>query len=312
MIFGPIGILMTGINGEKWFQVTDAAFTVLAGKAAMSKLEREYEQALHYMQVANRKYANLAFIIDTQQDRPDFHILRGGARIGLDVTDFSFRDRRSAAVRFRAVREGLISAYDRGLLRGCRGTGISFSFPDTKVGSDRRLAAEIPELVEMLNTIEVTEAHHAQFGKDWVRGVGPGPYPMGLEGSTKSGFIKWVVTGTFTGDANLAGADSFLTHCGFAVEHIYRQTVGLPQVKAELDRIVSKHDKADDQGIDELLIVAGGPDELGNSIPGDVSLVRWFITEGGKIAAPVRIKRIVLDCWGTDCLDVLYDQAASA
>ena len=311
MIFGPVGILMTGVNGEKSFQVSDAAFTVLPGRGAMTKQEREHEQALHYMQVADRKYADLAFSIEGQQDRPDFYIARAGTRIGLDVTDFSFPERRSAAARFRTVRAGLIAAYDRGLLRGCRGIGISLSFPDTKVGSDKRLAVEIPQLADMLDTIVVTEAHHGQFGKDWVDAAGPGPYPMGLEGSTKSGFIKWTVTGIFTGDPNVPGADSFLTHCGFAIEHIYRQTVGLPQVKAELDRVVSKHDKTDDQGIDELLIVAGGPDENGNSIPGDVSMVSWFLSEGGEIAAPTRIKRVVLDCWGTDRLDVLYDQTTS-
>lgn len=308
------GIIAQPCEGEATYMANDVVFQALQITEPMSKRQIEYQQVLHYQDVAARAFPSLSFDIDVEaltrpaNESPDFYIRRDGLLIGLDATEFSFATRRGTASRFNVIRQSLRDAFSRGRLKGCAGTSISLELANREVDGERALAKHVAELIESMDMLRVTPEVAAQFKEFEVDAIGLGPYPIGESGSIANGSIKWTVQSVFDGPLDLAGMDVFARECGFFVEHYYRQTVTLSEVKAELDRIISSHDKSDTQRIDELLIVSSGPDKFGNAVGGDTAAVLWFLRGGGEINAPTRLKRVVLDAWGANKIVVLYER----
>ena len=105
--------------------------------------------------------------------------------------------------------------------------------------------------------------------------------------------------------------NSFARECGFNVEHQYLETVTAAEVKCRIEEIIAKHDKCD-QGIDELIIVAGGPDRNGDTTADEGMLADTFaVTWKGVVERPKNIGRVVMDNWGSNQLHVLFAKEAS-
>ena len=136
-------------------------------------------------------------------------------------------------------------------------------------------------------------------------GVGPQPFPIGESGSSADGSISWCVVG------NMIAQNSFSRECGFNVEHQYLETVTAAEVKCRIEEIIVKHDKRD-QGIDELVIVAGGLDRNGDTTADEAMLADTFAVKWkGVVEKPKNMGRVVMDNWGSNQLHVLFAEEAT-
>lgn len=301
------GILWTSTTGEENLQVSDNTISLLQVDREMTKEELERVQIEHYRDSVRRLKPELAFEIESQSDKPDFRIRRGTKSLGLDVAALAFTKRRKAVAQFRKVRDELRAAYLNGQLRSCRGLEILLRFSKEQVvPCPNRISAAISQLIAALETFKIDEQVWSQLdGSKLVMGLEPEPFPMGESGSSADGSISWYVVG------DMHAQNSFARECGFNVEHQYLETVTAANVKSRIEEIVAKHDKSD-QGIDELVIVAAGPDRYGDTTADEAMLADTFaVTWKGIVENPKNIGRVVMDNWGSNQLHVLFVKEAT-
>jgi hypothetical protein len=87
------------------------------------------------------------------------------------------------------------------------------------------------------------------------------------------------------------------TLAGFDIALAYTTLITADEAWREVQRLVDEHDK---QGVDVLLVTAGGPDSHGNVFPAEELLVNFVLAHPiGLAHAPQHIKSIVLHSWGT-------------
>ena len=302
-------------DGSIRTQAGDTVYTVVTTSRPLTKTEVERAEVEHYREVARRRYPRLAFEIEKDaserpsNESPDFFVIRNGRRIGLDVTDYAFSDRRSADARFDKVKQTLAAAYRKGHFRLGERMHIGLRFTNREI-DPRELGQDLDDLIEQLDRIVITPGIEAFLMQGDV--MSPARYPLNQSGNTSTGAIEWWVQSIIPQTGFIPGpqSDWFHQECRFQIEHQYADEKKPSDIADELNRIVAKHDKAKppEQHIDELLIVAGGPDRLGRGLPGEAARVSRFVQTGGKIATPQRLTRIVLDCWGSDQLIVLFER----
>jgi hypothetical protein len=312
--FNIIGTLLDGATATT---ASDTVYTVIQTDCDLAKSQVERAEVEHYHQLAGRKHPDLAFEIEEETTlrpsnaSPDFFINRKGRRLGLDVTDYAFSDRRAADARFEKVKESLASAYRSGRFRMGERMNIWIRFGKRDIDL-KQIKPDLPELIDQLDRIVITPSIEAWANQSDIRG--PAPYPLNQGGTTSSGAIEWGVESIIPLGGFMFGpqSDGFYRECKFQIKHLFVDAKSPSEIAGELDRIVAKHDKQKppNQHIDELLIVAGGPDHKGRCLPGEAARARSFVDGGGTIAAPARLTRVVLDCWGADSLIVLFDREA--
>jgi hypothetical protein len=291
-------ILMTTVDGNEHFQISDSTCTVYDFEGELNKQQLELVQLKHYQEKVKKIRPEFNFEIESQADRPDFKVCQNNKIHGVDVTEFAFTKRRSAFAQFREVKELLRKAYREGELRSCRGLQINLSFPARDKLRTNQLGNAVKQLVSALNTYYFD----GNVPDDWVNTPGPGPFPLGESGISDDALVSWYVVG------NLPAGNSFYKECNFNVEHQYAENVDKNDVRAQLEKIINKHDKPD-QNIDELVIVASGPDKYGEAIIDESAICNVFINRWkGSISEPKNIKRIVIDSWNSNDIYVLYDR----
>ncbi|CAD6529152.1 hypothetical protein LMG27952_02267 [Paraburkholderia hiiakae] len=294
---------MTSNEGVQTLQMTDVTLKLLSPEEPLTKTELELIQLKRYQELAGTSAKDMAFILLEQGDRPDFWIERNGQKLGLDVAAFAFDKRRQAIAQFRLIKGRLRREYRAGRLRQCVGLNIVLQFSTAFIPRPENIDPAISELVEMFEGLEPDhEAWATLDGEKWVMGEVPDPFPMGEKGVTSDGSIEWYVAGPSMHN------NRFVLECGFNVEHQYLATAGGADVKQRLDKIIAKHDKAD-QRIDELVIIAGGPDNDGEAVFDESMLASFFVTQWqGQVETPNHAKRVVLLNWQANTLHVLYER----
>ena len=296
------GLLMRSANGAEWLQVSDATVSVLLPSAPLSKRDLELIQVKCYQALAKSKKVDLSFDILEHLDKPDFWIGRNGQKVGLDVAAFAFTERREAAAQFRLIKNRLRDAYRAGRLRQCQSINVNLAFKTDFIPHPEKIERAIAELTDILEGLQPDPQLWSTLdGSKWVLGKTPNPFPMGESGRTSDGNIEWYVTG------NTLPNNSFSIECGFNLEHQYMGTATSMDVKQRLDEIIAQHDKPNQQ-IDELVIIAGGPDKNGDAVFDEALIASVFVEHWkGKIQPPKNARRVVLLNWGANTLHVLHE-----
>jgi hypothetical protein len=294
------GVIAQHDDGTESLQVSDATIKLLDMTGQISKEELELVQIQRYQSICEALSSPYSFRIIKQRDRPDFFVERGGKEMGIDVAAFAFNERRRSAAQFWDIKNALRDAYRAGRLRKCRGVEIVLAFAD-RIPTAANARIPIAELVDAFETLEVDwEARAKLDGPAWVMGKVENPFPIGQSGSTSDGSIRWYVSGL--GSAK----NVFSTECGFNIELQYLATATKNEVKDVLDGIVAKHDKPG-QNIDELVIVAGGPDRFGEGTIDESMLATFFVEHWrGEINNPANVKEVILMNWARGTITALY------
>lgn len=299
MLLGPT--ILYKMNGEPKAQVGDRMVQVLPLEAPLTKQGVERAQADHFQrQVAG--HSEWSFEIEHARDRPDFWIRRGDHRLGLDVAAFAGTERRRAADQFRKLKLILMAAYRRGRLRQCEGIEVQLFFSTERLLRPEQFERSSVRLIESLERYRVDHAAWARTnGSEFVAG-GPKPFPMGESGSSHDGSMNWHVSGL------TQGYSVFFNTCGFNIEHQYTEIARPDIVRANVDRIIAAHDVAG-QMIDELVLVAAGPDVFGEAMSGESVIPNLFFDQWqGSISPPSNLTRIFVDNWLLGGPRLLFDR----
>lgn len=294
-------------KNEEYIQVGEDFISLITPLRTLEKKQLEKIQMEKYQQIAFDKFPEHLCKILVDRDRPDFFVERDGVQIGVDVAAFSWTDSRRNSSKFRAVREYLRAAHSAGRLTQCAGLRFMISlnskkFPDVK--DNQSFQSSLDEMIAAFETytIDVDAWNNTDVGACFAAG-GDFPFPMRESGASTCGVLEWYVSGT--GPI----VSSFGRQCSFEIFHQATMAVTVADIKDRLDEIVGKHDRKPDQQIDEMVIVAGGPDNEGDALAEEESIASFFVQNGGEIAAPRLIKKVVLVQWSNAKIDVLYDGA---
>ncbi len=309
MMTMPGVILMKSISGDWSAQVSDETHPLIETTRQMSKPMLELYQFEHFERALQRNMPALALTLVSAQDRPDFRARRNGKEVGVDMAAFAFDEWRAAAAQFRLFKESLRDAHRRGRLRPCGPVQVQLSFRDLGTPLARLEDKILDELIDVFEALTVNESTHILI--DAINSLGEAattmdaawmPYPLWASGQVAGGRAEWLCNCLL-----VPPFCSFVRECGFRVVNSYGHTVTPAELTKRFDALVETHDDPS-QGIEELVIVAGGPDRYGDGLPGEAMLAQVFLTEWrGEIAPPKSIRRVFLDIWGPESLHLLYD-----
>ena len=289
--------------GLETFQFGDSTTKLLKVFNPLTKEEHELAQVVHYCGLAFAKYPELAFQLEgIGGNPPDFLISRGNKEIKLDVVSFSFTQKRAASVRFRTLKQAVLESFRRGELPGLSNINFAVRFLDNVVLGDIALnKIVIPEFIESLKKIGRQSWSIDAFDSNWAGQPGPGPFPMNQEGTTSDNKMKWYVSRV---GQTLIDND-FVRECNFNIENNYRTTLNFNDIEQRVMELIQSHDQP---LIEELLIVAGGPDKFGEGFDDEASFASIFISRRKEyFIKPKYLQRIVIDNWRKDTLDVIYE-----
>lgn len=290
-------------NGEELYHIKDSTDVLINVVKKLNKQDLEKIQLDHYHKSIQVKLPELAFEIEgVGNNPPDFIISRNGKSYGLDLVALSFTERRKAFRDFSRLKAKVIKEYESGRLRSCHGIEIGVRFSSEVIPSDRYLEKAISDLIEWLDLLKPYPGFMEENNSDWVSQVGKCPYPLGETGVSRDGFIMWdVVTIGCISD------NYFSRKCQFGIEHIYQETVTAVEIAERVNFLINNHDKSH-QNIQELVIVAGGPDEFGEGRADEAAIANIFLKKSKDLVNPPNnIKRVVVDNWRTGDVVVIYE-----
>lgn len=266
---------------------------VMQSPAFASKAAMELAHLQHFERLTRARFGHLQFdVIGPGTDPPDFLISRSGVRVGLEHTVFAWPERRERAAFFSKLHDRLLDAYGKGRLRGLSGMKVELSFGDLGARPFNVSNALFDELVDSFD--ELAKKKRPARSSD---SEAQGAWPSGTVSS-----LTWCVSSY----ANFPLSGSKLANdTGFDVEYTQRQWTTPANVEQALNDSIAIKDQA---GVDELLIVAGGPDQAGRQFPAEAMLVDYLL---GKLepsfVRPTYLRRVFVDVWGLERLYLIHE-----
>jgi hypothetical protein len=305
LMIGSTIILPDNGDGPSAMLPTDI-ISLMRTDRPMSTPEMDLVQMTQYKRLVSLHWPDMAFEIESQRERPDFIILRGGQQWGVDMVALTSTSRKAASAQFWQLKERLRCAYQQGRLRQCAGLQFGLRFQGNKVPPARMMENAIDELASIFEKFSVTEEclRHLDDPDSVMKAQ---PFPLGQRGSTVCGKIHWEVAGLFRIHPSHP-QDSFMRDCKFSVVHWFTDNINCEELAATFDRLIGNHDKEESQGIDELVIIAGGPDKYGDAVTSEATLASLYREWKPQVTAPKFIKRIVLLDWATSSLEVVFGE----
>lgn len=268
----------------------------------LTKPELEERQLLQFQKAITAKTKHLDFSSFEAKEppEPDFTISRSGKSVGLDIVAFAYNSKRRIQSQFSEIKQMFIDAHDQGKLRQYRYFGFTLTFHEDALRKPQQLKPAVLELIKILDEIKIdydlinSRLHLAH--SDPTCAIAE---PLFCEFSDSNNTISLYVDtyGQFP-------ANEFMRKYGFEVSHQHEEYYQLQDIKSILDSRIADHDKKE---YDELLIVAGGPDNNGKGNRDEPTAANFFIQQNGKISAPKYLKRIILFNWLYNTIDILHE-----
>ena len=287
------------------------AHTLRVFNGRLSKQELERMQCETYRTLLSEKFPLLKFDIDyaLEKDPPDFRVTRGGESFGMDMRAFALQDRRDGSARLDQLRSELLKIFRSGGLRRCKGLIFHIHFKilnnagKLEIPSNLRQAA--PHLASAFSRMTVlpepaviyptTNFEHEkrllEFKKEFSnrnRNFVP-PYSIEESGELPDFGLSWYVSGCIANPRN-----DFEIETDIGIEFNFNQSLTTKDIKKLLDDAIASHD---DPAIEELVIIAGGPNRIGQASNDESVFVSAFFEEGLKIEPPKNIKRVAVVEW---------------
>lgn len=289
-------MLVTGESGE----VLSPPDEVVQLPSFATKRAMEFAHLQHFKRQLKSQFPHLQFrLIGDGLDPPDFLISRDGLRFGLELTVFTMPERRERAAFFSKLHDRLLLAYSKGRLRGLSGMKVDLSFGE--LGA-RPFAVDEASFEQLLNAFDqLGKLERPNISSDSAAEPdGISDWPSG-----KAGLIEWYVS--IYSNQPLRGS-KLSNATGFEVEYTQRQWIKTDDVIRVISERISAKDR-EGRGVDELLIVAGGPDQAGRVFPAEAMLAhRLLESRATSIVKPLHIQRVFVDIWGLERLYLVHGQ----
>jgi hypothetical protein len=238
-------------------------------------------------------------------DPPDATVMTEAGRLGVESTALAIQSRRMIHGLFTELRRRLQAAEPTAFAKlAGHVVYVWFQNPDAAgppvLPHKRSDAAALDELVSALAAYKPDPDALRTDGD-----VAPERMPELPLGDTTAG-AKFYAAPLLGG----APGSMLYTLAGFDIALAYSTLITADEAWREIQRLVDEHDK---QGVDVLLVSAGGPDSHGNVFPAEELLVNFVLAHPiGLEHAPQHIKSIVLHSWGTGQATILHPSVEHA
>lgn len=267
---------------------------VLQGPPFANKQAMEFTHLQHFKKSVKAHIPELQFrMIGMGDDPPDFLLHRNGVQFGLELTVFASPERRERASFISKIHDRLLDVYKSGRLQGLSGMRIDLAFGSLGGKPFQIDDALFNQLVDAWDDLGKLERPSMDIDVD----IPSGEWPTGTVGA-----LEWWVSSYST--QRMSGS-KFANITGFEVEYTHREFSAVLDVAGSLSDIIKSKDHP---AVDELLIVAGGPDRNGRRYIAE-SMTAIHLLEGRKYTfdKPTHIKRVFVDVWGPDRAYLIYD-----
>ncbi len=281
----PAGAPLLSIATE-WPQIW------LRTKEQLTKFEREYVYVRRFSADCALATGTHAFgDVQPGPDPPDATVMTDAGRVGVESTALAIQSRRMIHGLFTDLRRRLQAAESTAFAKlAGHVVYVWFQNPDAPgppmLPHKRSDVSALDELVSALAAYK------------------PNPDALRTSSAAAERMPELPLADTTAGAKFyaaplLGGAPGSMlyTLAGFDIALAYTTLITADEAWREIQRLVDEHDK---QGVDVLLVTAGGPDSHGNVFPAEELLVNFVLAHPiGLAHAPQHIKSIVLHSWGT-------------
>jgi len=303
---------ITSVNsaGEEWLSAPAQEFVYIKTNTKLTQPELEKIQLLEFQRAITPELAHLNFSTYTAHTppKPDFKIMRGDVKVGLDLVTFAYKDRRRIQAQFSEVKQMFVDEFLKGRIRQYQWFEFTLTFSGDALRYPKKIKPAILEIIHVLDAIDINygllNSINYQLWDD-TKELPPViyapklPYPILVKITDKSKSVELIISGYQQYPSN-----RFMLQYGFDVTHQHHESFKLNEIKAIFDQRISDHDKEE---YDELLIVAGGPDQNGIGNLDEPEAARSFINWDGKIETPKHLKRVVLFNWPHKTIHILHE-----
>jgi len=236
-------------------------------------------------------------MIGMGNDPPDFLLHRNGVQFGLELTVFASPERRARASFISEIHDRLLGVYKEGRLQGLSGMRIDLAFGSLGGKPFQIDDALLNQLVDAWDALGRQKRPSMDIDID----IPSEEWPTGSVGP----LVWWV---TSYSNQRMSGS-KFANITGFEVEYTHREFSGVLDVANSLSEIIKVKDRP---AVDELLIVAGGPDRNGRCyIAERMTAIHLLEEKTYTFDKPAHIKRVFVDVWGADRAYLIYDGTAA-
>jgi hypothetical protein len=227
-------------------------------------------------------------------DPPDFLVRRDGSPHRIDCAALALEEKRGAEALFSKLVDK-VAANDTASLRHLAGTEINiwFSSDTSDIGPGRppRVTddSKTQKLMEALQNFELDRQRIADITADMIAHGPPQKLPEEVSPVEKEGFGFHVASVD-----NWQPRDLLTAGLGFGVSLSYALPIRKRGVREEIQRLVAAHDK---EGIEQLLLVIGGPNPDGIRFPAEHYLSLWLREDPVEPVSARYIGQVTAHAW---------------
>lgn len=227
-------------------------------------------------------------------DPPDYNVETSTGAQGLDCTQFAVGLRRNAFALFQQIRRIILNEPDPSKFQHLRGLAIAVVVPNV-AGLGQELPLRVPAHDELIDAL-------ANYRFKPETGQMQEDSSLSPDLDVQNTIMGWRFYAMQLGTA--FPCSEFLIQTGFELGFVYSTKHTPNNLWDETSRLLSKHDK---EGVQNVLITAGGPDRWGFVYPSEYLLTDFMIRNCRAQQLTLNhIKHAILHKWGTGELVQIY------
>ena len=225
-------------------------------------------------------------------DPPDFLAETDGGVLGVECTSLTLTERRGLNGLFQGIRQAIMDAHLDAFVgvRGCL-IRLDFRSKDGNTGKPFK-KDDYPSIDKLLDALN---SYVFDFESRTTTENKP-PESLDLLGVVNDSLSEV----RFYANPLVGSApdSSLFALRGFEIVLGYPSSHSVSAIRAELERLVVKHDKP---GVDVLLVTCGGPARDGYTYPSEELVGRLFVDYGRPLDLAKHVKTVLLHFWSTGC-----------
>ena len=292
-----IGVLtMEGAtqHGERVLIVTAeqpdrvAGFDGEVAKEVLERFHLECFRADHVLEYGRTPWD----LVERGEDPPDFVVQSSEQKHGVDCAALADHHRRLGYVLMDHLRERLVAGADGRDFSGVVGCVLSVWFGPTlsdlppKRWDNSIIEPLLDEIAACRVDHEAVARLNAEISARGFPQVMPPVVSTGSVGNI-AGFVANVIAGPAEGVR-------FSTGLGFDVQLSRPAELSAASVLELVQRIVTAHDKP---AIEELILIAGGPDRRGMRYPAEEAIAAFLLSQEGIKVTAKHLRAVAVHLW---------------
>lgn len=282
-------VIGTLVSGGISFMGTARTIKYFEAVKPTGKQALEEMQLLKFKSIAEENFPEYDFeSYELSTDPPDYLITRKGIQSGMELTAFGDATRKRDADKLLKLKQVFKSEFDQGRLHNIKGFGFVIKFKNDVLKSKSRTSKAIQNVIDFLDKLVVPPNFEELLFSHSIDTPGPFPHPHGASYSE-------VDIEMYISSYSQAPLSRYMAECGFDFDIDDQNNYVIEDAIADLNAIISEKDISLNE---ELLIIAGGPNQLGIGNGDEANALSHFVKDAqNKLNSPKHLKSIFILFW---------------